>query len=383
MSHSHRHLYLFVFLFLLASFLAGCLSGRKAAVVLPEEEAASEDEEELPEDDGLQENETASDENDLEKSEELEDTVRDDAFFYGGSMVRNACLISGEEEAWFAFELPLISPRKLKEEEISVTAVSLSPVMVSVSSDQAKSSDPSGASGPSASNESYEYESEDWEGILYDVPDADSVISLDHVTYGDCYRGWYYYYLHLKARLPQEEPLYYSVDALDVSIDGEAFSYTPESMYFCNTKGYYQRDIPDDSGILVYHDPPEVLMNKLPDDPDSPEVLSLEAMEDCAITDINALDFVSFENMSCKVNGTEVPWPQERLSLNKGDVAEFSYNLSYQDGTDETSLIKASRMVMYEDARGNECIMNEPQGFSIIGFEGDHMIKEYIDEVIF
>ncbi len=268
---------------------------------------------------------------------------------FGGGMVRNTTLYSGKEEMELSFELPVISRKELKEIKVDHYRI---------------------------------------------TGEGDYRITQGETTAGDVYQGWYYYYIHLMIALDNDPPASFSIDSMDVTIDGKAYSYTPGCMKFYNIPGFYHEEIPDDSGILLYKDTPEVILSTIPSDKAHPVSISLEVNEDCTITGFEALDFVEITNVKWKVNGTLISpqeglTPQEdqekftsqesRISLKKGDEVEVSFNLAYQDGYSDSDLIKTSRIFRYEDSEGKQYVLNEPHGFLLIGFENDRMIHNYID----
>ena len=255
---------------------------------------------------------------------------------YGGGMVCNATLFSGEEEEEFSYELPVFSRKEIKEIKVDRYRIS---------------------------------------------GEGDYKITQEETTAGDVYRGWHYYYIHLKVSARPDQPADFSIDSLDLNIDGELYSYTPRSMRFYNPKGLYGQDIPDDGGILLYTDAPEAILSVIPSDPSRPVTIRLEVNEDCTITAFEALDFLDITNITRKVNNSPVPG-EGFLSLKKGDEIELSFCLNYKEGFSDSDLIKASRIIRYQDQKGREYLLNEPQGFLIIGFENDSMIRNYIDREI-
>ena len=266
--------------------------------------------------------------------------------YYGGGMVYNAALFSEdidpeapEESSFFSYELPLISDHEVKE--ISVTEINVS--------------------GEGTEEGGY-------------------LIRPDGFTSGDFYNGWYYYYIHLKAAMSQDHPISLTVDSVDLMIDNLPYTYIPYEMRFYNTRGMYRDLYTDDADILFYHDPPSMICSHIPDDEENPMVISLEAGENCTIKSIEALDFLDIVNLSCKINEEETDWHGGSLPVKKDDIIELSFNLKYQDGISDEHLVKSSRILLCEDSRGNTFLFNEPQGFSIIGFENDQMIHTYIDQ---
>ena len=260
---------------------------------------------------------------------------------FGGGMVFNETLLSEGEDVFFSYELPVIAPEKLNDIQLRSVHVT-------------------------------------GEGDYQVIPDG--------VTEGDVYRGWYYYYLHLKVSASLENPASFAVESIDLVIDGSPYSYVPAKMVFCNPKGFRPEVHPDERGILLYEDPPETIMNGLPDDPASPASVTLEVNEDCHFISMEAMSFLDVTNISCFVNGKKVfvseSAPELNISLLQGDHLTISYCLSYQDGISDTDLIKTSRILTFEDRDHVRYFMNEPQGFLIIGFEGDQMIRNYIDREI-
>ena len=260
---------------------------------------------------------------------------------FGGGMVYNETLLSEGKDVLFSYELPVISPEKLGD--------------IQIRSVQVKG-----------------------EGDYQVIPDG--------FTTGDVYRGWYYYYLHLKVSASPEKPASFAVESIDLSIDGKPYRYTPAKMAFCNPKGYRPEVLLDERGILLYEDPPETIMNELPDDPAHPASVTLEVNEDCTFRSMEAMSFLDVTDLSCFVNGKKIflsDTDQELdISLKQGDHLTLSYCLSYQDGISDTDLVKTSRIFTFEDSSHVRFMMNEPQGFLIIGFEGDQMIRNYIDREI-
>ena len=258
---------------------------------------------------------------------------------FGGGMVYNETLLSEGEDTFFSYELPVIAPEKLNDIRIRSVHVT-------------------------------------GEGDYQVIPDG--------YTTGDVYRGWYYYYLHLKVSASLEKPASFEVESIDLTIDGYPYSYTPAKMAFCNPMGYRPEILPDERGILLYEDPPETIMNELPDDPADPASVTLEVNEDCTFISMEAMSFLNVTDLSCFVNGKKifVSDTEPDISLKQGDHLTLSYCLSYQEGISETDLIKTSRILTFEDREHVRYMMNEPQGFLIIGFEGDQMIRNYIDREI-
>ena len=93
---------------------------------------------------------------------------------YGGGMVCNATLFSGEEEEEFSYELPVFSRREIKEIKVDHYRIS---------------------------------------------GEGDYKITQEETTAGDLYRGWYYYYIHLKVSARPDQPADFSIDSLDLNDD--------------------------------------------------------------------------------------------------------------------------------------------------------------------
>ena len=269
-------------------------------------------------------------------NDSLPDAAQDTVLF-GGGMVYGSTLISGDDNTFFSYELPVISPIKIKNMTVSSVHVS--------------------------GKGNYQ-------------------IQPDGFSFGNTYKGWYYYYIHLKVKLSQDIPADLVIDHLDLEIDGKKYSYTPYRMAFFNTEGLYREKIPDDEGILLYKDPPAVIRSTIPDDPSEPDILLLEVNEDCTYTGTEALDFLDLTDISYKINEEPYIPENDRIELRKGDLFEISCCLQYQEGLSDSDMIKTSRIIHYEDKDGNPCIMNDPQGYIIIGFEEDRMIRHYIDREI-
>lgn len=268
---------------------------------------------------------------------EQETSSKEDPELYGGGMVYNATLFPGDAEEEFSYELPVLSQKELKEIKIENYSVS---------------------------------------------GEGDYRITQEETTAGNVYRGWYYYYLHLKVSASPDHPADFSIDSLDLTVDGEPFSYTPGSMRFYNPAGLYGKDIPDDGGILLYKEAPEAILSEIPSDPSHPVRILLEVNEDCTISGFDALDFLEIQTVSRKINNVPVSGEDYPLSLKKGDELEISFCLKYKEGFSDSDLIKASRIIRYQDGQGREYLLNEPQGFLLIGFENDRMIRNYIDREI-
>ena len=190
-------------------------------------------------------------------SSETEDLFASGTDLFGGGMVRNATLLSGGMDEVFSYELPVISPKELK---------SIEPEQIHVSGE---------------GNYSVEW---------------------DNVSSGGVYKGWYYYYIHLKVCADQEKAAAFFVDSIDLQIDGAAYRYTPECLAFYNPKGLYGKEMPDDQGALLYIDSPEVILPSIPSDPNHPLIITLEVNDDCTLTDFTALDFLEIQLIDCKIN---------------------------------------------------------------------------------
>ncbi len=265
--------------------------------------------------------------------------------YYGGGMVCNAALLSEETDlsapeafSFFSYELPLISDHEIKDLTVSDIHVS----------------------GEGSKEDGY-------------------LIRPDGYTFGDVYQGWYYYYIHLKAAMTQDHPISLTVDSVDLMIDRLPYTYVPYDMRFFNTRGMYGEYYTDDADILFYHEPPAMIYSHIPDDPDNPAQLILEAGEDCTIKTIEVPDFLDITDLSWKINGEEAAFQGSSLPVKKGDIIELTFLLSYREGFSDENLIKTSRILFCEDKEGKPFLFNEPQGFSIIGFENDEMIHNYID----
>ena len=273
------------------------------------------------------------------KDTSLIGTGQDQSFgtdLFGGGMVYNSTLLT-DEKLFCSYELPVISPRKLNNIRI---------VQANVSGEG-----------------TYE-------------------IITDDVSSGNVYKGWYYYYLHFRVSVSQQTPADFSIDSFDLDIDGEPYVYTPAKMVFYNTEGFFGEKISDEGKALLYLDAPEALQNTIHDDPSDPVTFVMEVNEDCTLRDFCALDFLDVSDISYFVNEEEVFTEKGGLSLKKGDELEISFCLNYQEGLSDSDLIKTSRIISYETLDGTSWLVNDPQGFLIIGFEEDRMIHNYIDKVL-
>lgn len=268
---------------------------------------------------------------------ETESIFSNETDLFGGGMVCNATLLSGGIDEVYSYELPVLSPKELKSIELEE---------------------------------------------IHTSGEGNYKVLWDHVSTGGIYKGWYYYYIHLKVGADQSSRASFQVDSLDLMIDGVSYQYSPRSFVFYNTKGLFDQDLSDESGILLYLDSPEVILSAIPSDPQNPVRISLEVNEDCVLEDFLALDFLNITNLTFRVNDIQQEKSDTKgLSLQKGDALEISFNLEYQEGFSGADLIKTSRILKYR-SNGKEYLLNEPQGFALIEFEDDQMIHQYIDQEI-
>lgn len=257
----------------------------------------------------------------------------------GGGMVKNMTLAAENTDGPLAYEIPLISRRKLRK-------------------------------------------------VTYDdcrMSGTGSIeITCDGMSGGKVWKGYYYYFLHFRVSVPQDEPVNVRVETLELTADGKKIHYMPDVLTFCNTRAYFESEDPPCAvgDALLYEDAPALLMGELPDDPHNPEFFSLEVNRDCIIRDFRCPGLLEISNAEILRNGDTVPLGEEGIALKAGDRVEIFFNLAYAEGVSDASLVKTSWYLLYEEADGKQYILEEPQGFMVFNIRDDRFVRNYIDQLI-
>ena len=252
---------------------------------------------------------------------------------YGGSLIKNNTMFTSRQDSALAYELPIISSVKITDFEITEFHVS---------------------------------------GIgQYDI-------EFEALTGGEIYNEWYYYFANLSVKVATDEAADFSIDSVDMIINGTPINYTIGDMKFSNTKGACGEQVIDDRTDFVYANGTTALYQVIPSEKEDIQTTSLDIQSDCVITDFSALDYLEIQNLKVYVNGKIVTF-DDGLLVHAGDVVDFEYNLGYQKGVQKWNLLKTTKLIFYTNASGEECVFPDAQGFMIINYVNDDFVKEYID----
>lgn len=252
---------------------------------------------------------------------------------FGGDLVKNHVMYGSSSNAALAYELPVISTEKITEFSI----------------DQ-----------------------------FYVSGEGDYKIEFEELTGGSSYKNYYYYFAHISVAVSDESPADFSIESVDMCINGEVVNYKISEMIFTNTIAKYPQ-YKDDESDLVYTSDVTFLYQTIPDQ--AQQNIDLEAQSDCIIKEFGALDYLNTENLDIYVNNNKENLDKE-IKLNKGDELRISFNLSYEKNIPEYSLLKTTRYITYLNNDGTKCVFADPQGFMIINYVNDNFIKQYIDNYI-
>ena len=205
--------------------------------------------------------------------------------------------------------------------------------------------------------------------------EGDYTIEYENITGGNKYRDFYYYFVHILVDVSDDTPADFSIESVDMFINGEIVNYKIDDMRFTNTKAQYN-NWKDDEDDFVYSSDLTFLYQTIPDE--TTQYIYLEAQSDCVIKDFGALDYLNIENLEIYVNNKKVSLGKD-IQVYKGDEVKISFNLSYKDNASAESLLKTTRYITYANKNGEECVFADAQGFMVINYIDDTFIKQYID----
>lgn len=256
-------------------------------------------------------------------------TKSDDLEVFGGEIVKNNVMYVSSSP--LAYELPVISNKKIEDFEIEEFIV----------------------------NGEGEYQ-----------------IEYEEITGGNQYKNYYYYFVHILVDVSSETAADFSIDSVDMIVNGSHVNYEMKDMKFTNTKSKFS-NYKTEENDLVYSSDITFMYQTIPNE--TTQNISIETQSDCMINDFGVLDYLNIDNLDISVNGKKKDL-KEGIQVVKGDEVSVSFTLSYKDNANEESLLKTTRYFSYLNKDGEKCLFIEPQGFIIVNYIDDTFIKQYIDK---
>lgn len=248
---------------------------------------------------------------------------------YGGDIIKNNTMIASEN--YWAYEVPIILNSKIKDFDIKEYKIS------------GKGS--------------------------YDI-------KFKELTGGEEYNGWYYYFANLEVSVDNDVRADFSVESIDMTINGENVKYVIPDLHFSNAVASLGAGYDTEKRNFVYNTENTFLYQYIPKE--TTQTIGLDIQNDCTITEFKILDFVVLENLVIKVNDKETNL-ENGICVHKGDNVEFNYTLNYKEGVSETNLLKTTSYITYIDENDKKCAFIDEQGIMIINYQNDKFIKDYID----
>ncbi|MFQ9516572.1 MAG: hypothetical protein ACLRZ9_12215 [Eubacterium sp.] len=248
---------------------------------------------------------------------------------YGGDIIKNNTMIASEN--YWAYEVPIILNSKIKDFDIKEYKIS------------GKGS--------------------------YDI-------KFKELTGGEEYNGWYYYFANLEVSVDNDVRADFSVESIDMTINGENIKYVIPDLHFSNAAASLGAGYDTEKRNFVYNTENTFLYQYIPKE--TTQTIGLDIQNDCTITEFKILDFVVLENLVIKVNDKETNL-ENGICVHKGDNVEFNYTLNYKEGVSETNLLKTTSYITYIDENDKKCAFIDEQGIMIINYQNDKFIKDYID----
>lgn len=248
---------------------------------------------------------------------------------YGGDIIKNNTMIASEN--YWAYEVPIILNSKIKDFDIKEYKIS------------GKGS--------------------------YDI-------KFKELTGGEEYNGWYYYFANLEVSVDNDVRADFSVESIDMTINGENIKYVIPDLHFSNAVASLGAGYDTEKRNFVYNTENTFLYQYIPKE--TTQTIGLDIQNDCTITEFKILDFVVLENLVIKVNDKETNL-ENGICVHKGDNVEFNYTLNYKEGVSEANLLKTTSYITYIDENDKKCAFIDEQGIMIINYQNDKFIKDYID----
>lgn len=197
------------------------------------------------------------------------------------------------------------------------------------------------------------------------------------------YKGWHVYWFVLEVGIDSyKEAADFSINALNLVLNGENYTYKIPYFKVVNTKGYNDEIVYDGNENIQFSGNADLSYSVIPNDKNNPVQTGITASKSAYICGFSALDCVKVKNLELKQDGIQIPADfkdgNNLIHLDEGESMTFQYNLEYKENVDENKLVKTSKIILYHNKRDDLCMFCDNTGFCVTNSDNDKNIKEYI-----
>lgn len=263
---------------------------------------------------------------------------------YGGEMIKYGICFSSSDDFQQSFAIPFIASNKI---------------------------------------EKFEFNSLDVTGS------GDYSVSCSDLYYEQAYKykGWNVYWCVLELGLNDyKNAADFTVDALNVMINGKKMKYKTPYFHIRNTKGYNDKIVYDGTDNLLFSGDTDLIYPKIPDDESNPVHSGVTISKSVNICDYLASDFLDVKNLKVTVNednGKKIQdYSIDEIStknISRNSEVTFTYNLNYQEGVKAYDVVKTTKIILYKNKKNQLCMFSDNTGFFINNSDNEANVKEYIE----
>lgn len=216
----------------------------------------------------------------------------------------------------------------------------------------------------------------------YECPEKDVfLLTQESLDLEECfeYKGYFVYFLGLRIQAADtDRVINSSIDSISVNVNGQ--EQTMRTPHFKVTNGIEGVDPAFyDDGTLLFGGESTSLVSSFMPTSERPARIGLVSSHDVVLNKFGLMDYFTLSRL--EVNSTAANPEELDVALGKDELAVFSYDMQYSNGSDSRCIVRTARYVIFTDAGQKKAFIDGAGAYVYLGYQDQTVIKNYIDSL--